>query len=272
MRAVHAHSFKNVIDGDNDLSDDFKVTGTPHFFVNGRRIVGAQPFEKFQGIIDEQLTVAKTMVERGTPPKQVYDQIMKTAAAPEPLPRKLLAIPARALPFKGGERAKVVIQEIGDFQCPFCKQAKTPLNEVLSAYGNKVKIVFRHLPLPMHADALLAAEAAEEALKQKGSDGFWKMSDLLFDNQLNPDGLKRPALEQYAVAIGLDLEAFRASLDSHAHQADIDADVAAAAAAGITGTPAFVINGYFISGTYPFPKFRRIIDRALAEASPVHGH
>jgi len=266
MRAVQGHSFKNVIDADSDLADDFKATGTPHFFVNGRRIVGAQAFEKFQAIIDEQLAVAKALVDRGTPPKRVYDQIMKTAAGPEPTARKELAIPSRVLPFKGGALAKVVIQEIGNFQCPFCNRVRTPLNEVLSAYGNKVKIVFRHLPLPIHADAPLAAEAAEEAFKQKGSEGFWKMHDLLLDNQDKPDGLKRPALEQYAAAIGLDLDTFRASLDSHAHQAVVRADAEAAAAAGITATPAFVINGYFISGAWPFPKFRRIVDRALAEA------
>jgi protein-disulfide isomerase len=118
----------------------------------------------------------------------------------------------------------------------------------------------------MHQDAALAAEASLEAYKQKGNDGFWTMHDLLFDNQEAPESLKPAALIGYASRMGLDLRAFRAALESRSHRTEVEADRAAAEAAGISGTPSFVINGYFVSGAQPFAKFRKVIDRALAEA------
>jgi protein-disulfide isomerase len=266
MQAVHGHSFKNVIDADADLADDVKASGVPHFFINGRRLVGSQPFEKFQTLIDQQLEQAKAMVTGGTPAKKVYEQILKTATGPAPLVRKDVPLPTRPAPSRGASRAKVVIQEFADFQCPFSKRARSTMTEILTTYGNKVKIVFRQRPLAMHPDAGLAAEAALEAFKQKGAEGFWRMHDLLFENQDGADGLKQPALVGYANVIGLDVKAFLAALETHSHQAEIDADIAVADAAGINGTPEFVINGYYVTGAQPFTKFRRIIDRALAEA------
>jgi protein-disulfide isomerase len=140
------------------------------------------------------------------------------------------------------------------------------VKQILDTYGDKVKFVWRHKPLPMHSDAPLASEAAVEAQKQKGNEGFWKMHDLLFQNQSTPDGLKRPALEKYAEQMGLDMTKFKASLDGNTHKAQVEADSKVADAAGIGGTPAFVINGYFVSGAQPFQKFKKAIDLAMREA------
>ena len=108
-----------------------------------------------------------------------------------------------------------------------------------------------------------------EAYKQKGNDGFWKMHDLLYANQPSKeqqDGLKRPTLDSYAQQLGLDMDKWKAALDSQAHKAEVDADAKAGNDAGISGTPAFIINGYFINGAQPFAKFRKVIEKALAEA------
>ncbi len=242
------------------------ASGTPHFFVNGRRLVGAQPFEKFQSVIDDEIKKAEAMVAKGIDKKKLYDEIMKTGKEPPPPEKKEVPAPTAANPFKGGANAKVVIQEFSDFQCPFCGRVEPTVKQILTTYGDKVKFVWRHKPLPMHSDAPLASEATEEAFKQKGSDGFWKMHAVLFQNQSAPDGLKQPALEKYAEQVGLDLPKFKAALESDAHKAKVDADSKAADDAGISGTPAFVINGYFVSGAQPFPKFKKLIDRALAEA------
>ena len=115
----------------------------------------------------------------------------------------------------------------------------------------------------MHPDAPLAAEAAMEAFKQKGSDGFWKFHGMMFKNQ---QALKRENLEKYATDIGLDLTKFKAALDNRTHQASVEADKKAGNDAGIQGTPAFVINGYFVNGAQPFENFKKAIDKALAEA------
>jgi protein-disulfide isomerase len=263
--AIKDRRYKKEIDADMDLADDLQASGTPHFFINGKRLVGAQPFEKFKSVIDEELKKADELKAKGVAPSAIYETIIRDGkGAPEPEKKNVAAAPSA--PFKGGANARVVIQQFSDFQCPFCTRVEDTVNEVQKTYGDRVKIQWRNLPLPMHPDAPLAAQAAMEAYKQKGNDAFWKMHKKLFDNQKTPDGLKREKLDQYAKEIGLDEAKFKAALDNQVHKASVDADMKAANDAGIQGTPAFVINGYFLSGAQPFGKFRKVIDRALAEA------
>jgi protein-disulfide isomerase len=154
-----------------------------------------------------------------------------------------------------------------DFQCPFCKRVEPTLAAIEKEYGDKVKFVWRNMPLPFHADAPLAAEAAMEAFAQKGNAGFWKMHDKLFEAQgSSEDAIKRPGLEKIAQDIGLDMTKFKAALDSSPHKAKIDADNKIGNDAGINGTPAFVINGYYLSGAQPDAAFKKLITRALKEA------
>jgi protein-disulfide isomerase len=122
------------------------------------------------------------------------------------------------------------------------------------------------LPLPFHKNAALAAEAAHEVYLQKGDKAFWDFHDKLFENQKSPDGLTRPGLEKYGAELGVDMAKFKAALDSRKHEKRVEADKEAANKAGISGTPAFVINGYYLSGAQPFPAFKKLIDRALKEA------
>jgi protein-disulfide isomerase len=246
-----------------ELAQDFAAGGTPHFFINGRRLAGAQPLEKFQEVIDAQLAQAKAVLARGVPRAQVFAELMKEGKTPPPPEKKQVAAPHTDSPFKGNPNAKVVIQEFSDFQCPFCKRVKPTLAEVEKEFGSKVKIVWRHMPLPFHQDAPLASQAAQEAFAQKGNDAFWKFHDKVFENQSD---IKRPTLEKIAEELGLDLARFRAALDSEKHKANVERDMKVAQDAGIQGTPAFVINGYFVSGAQPFPAFKKAISRALADA------
>jgi protein-disulfide isomerase len=263
--AIASHKYKKEIDSDADLGDDLQASGTPHFFVNGRRLVGAQPFEKFQKIIDEEVQKADALKAKGIAPAKIYEELIKDGkGAPEP-EKKNVALPAKA-PAKGNLKSKIVIQEFSDFQCPFCSRVEETVVEVMKNYGDKVQLQWRNMPLPMHADAPLAAQAAVEVYQQKGADAFWKMHDRMYAAQKEQDGLKRPALEKYAQELGVDMGKFKTALDNQSHKAEVDADAKVGNDAGISGTPAFVINGYFINGAQPYPKFRKIIDRAIAEA------
>jgi len=260
--AIKDKKYKKEIDADMELADDVQASGTPHMFINGRRLVGAQPFEKFQAIIDEELK--KFDAQKGkVAAKDYYDSLMKDAkGAPDPEKKQAPAVPAGS-PFKGNNNAKVVIQEWSDFQCPFCSRVEPTVSEVMKNYGDKVKFVWRDKPLPMHPEAPLASEAAREALKQKGQDAFWKMHDKMMQNQ---KALKREDLETYAKEFGLNMDKFKAALDARTHKAAVEADDKAGTDIGISGTPAFLINGYYISGAQPYPKFKKLIDRALAES------
>ena len=261
MAAVHDHRYEAAIRADADRADDLQAMGTPHFFINGRRLVGAQPFEKFQMIIDEELAHAAAVIAQGTKPEALYDALIRDGKqAPEP-EKKTIAIPAGA-PSKGSANAPVVIQELADFECPFCARVETTLDEVAREYPGKVRLVWRDLTLPIHPNAALAAEAAREAKEQRGNDGFWAMHDRLLSGE---NTVSRAALDGYARAMGLDMAKWGAALDARAHAAIIEKDTRAAGEAGITGTPAFLIGDYFISGAQPFSKFRKLIERVLRE-------
>ncbi|HXN32008.1 MAG TPA: thioredoxin domain-containing protein [Polyangiaceae bacterium] len=268
--AIANHSRHKSIDDDADLADDFEANGTPHFFINGRRLVGAQPKERFEEVIEEEIRRAQGMLEGGTKPQALYEALLRDGkGAVEPEKKTLPAAFPGHDPARGNPAAKVTVHEWSDFQCPFCKRAQPTLQQIAREYGARVKIVWHDLPLSMHADAPLAARAAREALAQKGERAFWAIHDQLFAHQQE---LKREDLDGYARQAGLDMGKWKAALDGNAHQGQIDIDGEAAADMDITGTPAFVIvaaganSGYFLSGSQGYAKFRRLIERALTEA------
>ncbi|KYF84625.1 hypothetical protein BE20_55770 [Sorangium cellulosum] len=254
------------IAADQELADDLQASGTPHFFINGRRLVGAQPIDKFKTIIDEEIKKAEGILAKGVAAKDLYAEIIKDGKEPPPPERKEIAAPPPNSPWKGGERAKVVMQVFSDFECPFCKRVEDTVAQISKTYGDKLKIVWRHRPLPMHKNAPLASEAAQEAYAQKGNAGFWAYHEVLFKNQGQPDAFSRASLEKYAEEQGLDMTKFKKALDANTHKAFVDSENSVADKAGISGTPAFVVNGYFISGAQPFSKFKKLIDKALKEA------
>jgi protein-disulfide isomerase len=158
------------------------------------------------------------------------------------------------------------MQIFSDFECPFCKRVAPTLEALQKEFGNDLRIVWRNYPLDFHKHARLAAIAALEARAQGGDSAFWRMHDRIYAGQTDPGGLERDRLESYAAELGLDRARFSRALDDGRHDAALTADRSIAAAANITGTPSFVVNGYFISGAQHIAKFRKIVRRALAEA------
>ncbi|HEY8945200.1 MAG TPA: thioredoxin domain-containing protein, partial [Polyangiaceae bacterium] len=266
QNAIAQNKYMDKIDQSMELANDFQARGTPHFFINGVRLAGAQPFDKFKSVIDEQLASAKALVAKGVPRSKIYEEVVKNGKEPPPPERKELPAPDASSPYKGGANAKVVIQEFSEFQCPFCKRVNPTMAELEKEYGNRIKIVWRHLPLPFHKEAPLASEAAQEAFAQKGNAGFWKFHDKLFEAQSQPDGLARANLEKIAGEVGLDMDKFKSALDTNKHKKKVEEDMKIGNAAGINGTPGFVINGYYLSGAQPAAAFKKLINRALKES------
>ncbi len=161
-------------------------------------------------------------------------------------------------PSKGSANAPIELVEFSDFQCPFCLRADPTVRQVLSTYGDKIRFVYRHYPLPNHPFARPAAEAAACA----GEQGkFWPYHDRLF---ANPSKLTDADLKQHASELGLNTTQFNSCVDTHKLKALIDADVKDGEEAGVNGTPAFYINGRMISGAQPYEVFKKIIDEELA--------
>ena len=160
-------------------------------------------------------------------------------------------------PAKGSASAPIEMIEFSDFQCPFCLRADPTVRQVLSTYGDRIRFVYRHYPLPNHPNARPAAEAAACAGEQ---DKFWAYHDKLFAEQ---GRLQDADLKQNAAALGLDTSKFAACVDGHKSKAKVDEDIEAGREAGVDGTPAFFINGRALSGAQPFETFKRIIDEEL---------
>ena len=188
--------------------------------------------------------------------------------AADALPKDPIAIASE--PFKGNGTAKVALIEFSDYQCPFCSRySRDTLPQIASDYVDtgKIKYVFRDLPLSFHKQAFKAAEAAHCAGAQ---DKFWEMHDLLFQNQT---ALAPEQLVAHGKTLGLNETAFQECLDTGKFAADINKDIADAGAAGITGTPAFLLgviqpDGRVkvvkkLSGAKPFAEFKAAIDSAL---------
>lgn len=161
-------------------------------------------------------------------------------------------------PARGGAlNAPIMLIEYTDFQCPFCGRVQPTLTQIQERYGDSVRHVFKQLPLPMHPQARLGAEAS---LCANAQGKFWELHDWMFANK---DRIARDTLITQATTIGMNADAFTTCLDSNTFGARVDEDMSEARSFGITGTPGFLINGIAIRGAMPLEEFTRIIDGEL---------
>jgi protein-disulfide isomerase len=219
---------------------------------NPSRVQGAK-LDQVQGPIRSLLTQERTQT--------VYQGYVDQLKAKTPVrvmlepPRQKVAVAGAAT--RGPASAPVEIIEFSDFQCPYCLRAHPTVSQVLSTYGDRVRLVYRHYPLPNHPNARPAAEASQCAAEQ---GQFWQYYDRLFADQskLSDDGLK-----QSAAALGMDAGRFNACVDTHKYKDRVEADIKDGNEAGVSGTPAFFINGRMLTGAQPFDAFKHIIDEEL---------
>jgi protein-disulfide isomerase len=160
-------------------------------------------------------------------------------------------------PSHGANNALVTIVEFSDFQCPYCSRGAKVMDQVKKAYGNKVRIVFKHLPLSFHKQAHIAAQASMEAHAQ---GKFWQYHDKLFANSRS---INKANLIKWAKELGLDAAKMKAALDSGKYKKYVDNDLRMAGSLGVRGTPNFFVNGQKIVGAQPFSRFKQVIDSAL---------
>ncbi len=163
-------------------------------------------------------------------------------------------------PSRGAENAKVTIVEHLDFYCPYCKHTLATTNELLKLYPNDVKLVFRHFPLgeTPGQGSYLAHEAAACATEQ---GKFWEFHDMILKEKKR---FEKGDFMKMASDSGLDQKKFEACLDTHKYEKFLSSEIEYGAEHGISGTPAFFINGHSVSGAYPVDHFKKIIDQILS--------
>lgn len=168
-------------------------------------------------------------------------------------------------PSIGPANAQITLVEFSDFQCPFCARASGTVGELMKKYSGNIRVVFKNLPLPMHARAVDAAKAAMAAEAQ---GKFWEYKERLMNSQ--GQWSSTPALKEtfviYAKELNMDVSRFEKDLGNPAFQKRIDADMAQARKLGLNSTPNFFINGHRINGARDMGHFEKVIAASLGDA------
>ncbi len=253
--------YDQVIQDNADEGVSLGVRGTPFFFIDGYPINGAQPYDLFEYAIG--LAEEGTLGDAYQQPQEAQQQ-----EQPPAQPEGPVDVPISDSPYLGDADAPIVIVEYTDLQCPYCSrhflETMPQIKQNLIDTGI-VRYVFKDFPLTnIHPQAVAAAEAARCAGDQ---EAYVEMHDQLFAAQQlwanNSDAAA--VFSGIAGQLGLDLASFEACMTDHTHQSQVLADLDEGAALGVRGTPAFFINGYFLSGAQPYSTFESAVNSLLSD-------
>lgn len=209
---------------------------------------------------------------------QGYDSTGNTAQAQNnqganTVPSQKVEISADDDPYLGNANAKVEVIEFSDYQCPFCRKYWTESYPQLKKDfidTGKIKYVFRDFPLNFHPSAPLASIAGNCVYEQKGNEGYFKFHDIAFteQNKLGQGTVQFTENDVFSWVKqieGMDMDKFNTCYKDPKQKAEVDADFNAGAAAGVSGTPSFFINGKLIVGAQPYSVIKAEIEKALNE-------
>lgn len=243
QRDLDTHAYQSIIDEDKLEADALGIHSTPTIFLNGRRLDGYQDLDVLDKGVAQVLANASAaqraaVTDEGPVDAETFQKLTKSAAE-----------------MRGPANAPVTIVEFSDFQCPFCRQAVKPLEDLLEARPGQVRLIFRSYPLDFHQ----YSEQAHEAALAAGAQGkFWQMHDLIFSNQ---GQLERADLLRYAEQLHLDVPVFQQALDTHAYAGAIAADRALGTQLDVNGTPTMFVNGERITGAHSLVELEELVDR-----------
>jgi protein-disulfide isomerase len=272
---LDAATYRQQVLDDERVAVRLGVTGTPTFFINGRAVHGNAALRDFTDVIEEELPRAAAIKAPGDHYAALIAGGRAAADAPPDADRAHFELDAGqvyavglGLPGHddGPGDALVTIVVWSDFECQFCAKNEPSLEQARAEYGDQLRIIYRHMPLPFHRHAQLAAEAGAEAAHQ---GKFWAFARYVF---AHPGHLDRAGLEASGTAAGLDLAQLRAALDDRRWREAVAADAAAGSIAGVDGTPTMFVNGAPMVGAARYDRLKMLIDVRLAEAQQLVAH
>ncbi len=268
-----------VVNRDRQLGQDLGVRGTPHFFINGEVVNGAQPLEEFASVVDRQLELIDELREDGVADEDLYAAAIdhnldagddeEEAQREQPEPEDDTEVHHVDIrdhdPIKGADAddALVTIMEFSSFQCPHCARSAETLEELVEKYPDEVRIVFKHFPLSMQQHSEPASRASVAAANQ---GKFWEMYDALYENQRN---FNSNLWEELAADIGLDMDQFKQDFEADETAEIVEQAQADGRSAGIRGTPGFLINGIQETGAQPLRAFEGYVDEQIEIAKKI---
>lgn len=264
-KALDDRTYRSEVELAQSIGRSLGVTGTPTLVINGQMVVGPNPAQ------------LADMVQRALEGKPIVDAAAAGAGerapgprAPQPPPELPPASAAKDVkieawnPSEGPATAPVTIVSFCEYLCPFCERVQPTLRLIREKFGDKVRIVYRNLII--HGErAELPALAALAAARQ---GKFKALHDLMFQHR-GELSQGRSKIEELAQQAGLDMDRFRADLDSPEIRAQLEADKAEGARVGASGTPSTFLNGRYMSGARPPSHFGKWIDELLGNRTPT---
>ncbi|MFH1812384.1 MAG: thioredoxin domain-containing protein [Pseudomonadota bacterium] len=251
-----------AVDRDEEQAVALGVKGTPTFFFNGHRVVGMRPFEDFEQAFSLALRDADLALAAGVSRPLVYQalqQAMHQGQSADPGRTRVVGgvTVAGEDPCRGPLDAPVTLVAFTDFECPYCGMAKQTVDALEDRYPKRLRVCLMMNPLPFHTHATSAARWALAAHLQ---GRFFDLHDDLFAHQ---DALDDASVLGRAASLGLDVERLRRDAAGPEVGAMLARHQEQARAAGLRGTPSFVINDEVIFGAKPLAVFEDAVERAL---------
>jgi len=243
---------------DRDIKSQVKDPTEDQMKVYYEGLETDQPYEAVRDKILEKIRQLRTDKARAAYVKALRAQTTVTIVlAP---PRANLDVADAQL--LGPKSAQIKLVEFADYECPYCQRVAADVKKLKADFGDKVAFTYKDFPLPMHARAEKAAEAARCASKQ---NKYWEFHDELFHSkELDVDQLKAQAR-----ALKLDSEQFDKCLDSGEEVAAVERDRKEGLRLGISGTPSFFVNGHYLSGALDYAALRQVVEQQLSETTQV---
>ena len=243
---------------DRDIKSQVKDPTEDQMKVYYEGLETDQPYEAVRDKIIEKIRQLRTDKARAAYVKALRAQTTVTIVLAPPRANVDVA-DAQVL---GPKSAQIKLVEFADYECPYCQRVAADVKKLKADFGDKVAFTYKDFPLPMHARAEKAAEAARCASKQ---NKYWEFHDELFHSkELDVDQLKAQAR-----ALKLDSEQFDECLDSGEEAAAVERDRKEGLRLGISGTPSFFVNGHYLSGALDYAALRQVVERQLSETTQV---
>jgi protein-disulfide isomerase len=244
------------------------VSSTPTFFINGRMITGAQPLDEFEALVEEEIRFAERWLAEGVPSDQLYEHAIRDGYRKVVYkndrrldPDQVVPVPLGTSPRLGPDDAPVTIVVFGDFECPYCARGNDTVSSLRARYGDRLRVVYKHSPLAFHSHAFVASRAAVAAQAQ---GKFWPFHDALYARRARFD---ERDIEAIAKQVGLDMKKFRKAMESRELDRAVEQDLSLAMSLGVSGTPAYFVNGRAVHGAQPELVFRLLIEEELERAA-----
>ena len=165
-------------------------------------------------------------------------------------------------PVRSNPEGDIIVAEFSDFECPFCFRSQAVARQLREKYGDRLRWVMKDFPLSFHKQAMLAHVSAN-CINEQNEGLYWKFFDGIFSDDRPEDVLSPAGLDRLAVSLGVDMERLEACRNNPAMEDEVREDIAQGEALGVTGTPAFFINGRLISGAQPIEEFLTVIEEEL---------